>query len=47
MKAFKNLAQHVLNPLHVFCRLRQMGMSVRAARRMCKLYELCVYRMVL
>ncbi len=47
MKALKDMARHILNPLHVFCRLRQLGMSVPAARRMCRVYEYCVYRLVL
>jgi hypothetical protein len=47
MTAFKDTARHILNPLHVFCRLRQLGMSVTVARSMCRVYEYCVYRLVL
>jgi hypothetical protein len=31
--------QHKLNALHVFCRLRDMGISAKAAQRLIKLYE--------
>lgn len=46
MKAVRNMAQHVFNPLHVFCRLRQAGMNDRAARFVCRVYETCLYRIV-
>jgi hypothetical protein len=31
--------QHKLNALHVFCRLRDMGISAKAAQRLIRLYE--------
>lgn len=44
---FKRLVQHLFNPLHVFCRLRQCGLGAVGARRVCSLYERCVYRFVM
>ena len=40
MKAVKlrNYLQHILNPAHIYCRLRDMGLGQRKARRMT-----CVY----
>jgi hypothetical protein len=43
-KGLKSSLQHVLNPLHVFCRLKEAGFSDQAARRMCKAYERRIYR---
>jgi len=31
--------QHKLNALHVFCRLRDMGISAKVAQRLIRLYE--------
>ncbi len=39
--------QHRLNPLHVYCRLRTMGIADKAARVMTACYERVVYRRVL
>ena len=36
--------QHHMNPLHVYCRLRSLGMHNSAAFRVCSLYEKYVYR---
>lgn len=47
MAAIRNYCQHVLNPLHLFCRLRQAGMSSPSARRVCHLYEQGLYRFIL
>ncbi|WP_243547248.1 hypothetical protein [Pseudodesulfovibrio tunisiensis] len=47
MKGFRNFCQHVFNPLHVFCRLRQVGFSGRFARRFCRMYERNVYRFMI
>ncbi|NJB68246.1 hypothetical protein GGQ74_001919 [Desulfobaculum xiamenense] len=44
MSAFKCLMQHYLNPLHVYCRLRDMGVSTSLTRHMCSVYERYVYR---
>jgi len=44
MKTFRHMCQHVLNPLHVFCRLRSLGMSRQVARNVSRAYELSLYR---
>ena len=35
--------QHYLNPLHVFCRLRNMGLSKTPALYICLFYERAVF----
>lgn len=35
--------QHRLNPLHVYCRLIEIGMSKRFSFSVCKYYEILVY----
>lgn len=47
MRQFKRLLQHALNPLHVYCRLRDSGLPPAQAQRVCRLYERFVYRLVL
>jgi len=47
MKGLRCRLQHHLNPLHVYCRLRTMGMNRRAARVVSFCYERVVYRFVL
>jgi len=39
--------QHRLNPLHVYCRLREAGMKDKKAKRVSSLYERLIYRPVL
>lgn len=46
MNSIRNIAQHTFNPLHVFCRLRQVGMNIRAARVVCRVYETCLYKLM-
>ena len=31
--------KHYMNPLHLYCRLRDLGISRRPATLLCKLYE--------
>ncbi|WP_243310724.1 hypothetical protein [Fundidesulfovibrio agrisoli] len=40
MKAVKlrNYLQHILNPAHVYCRLRDLGLGRVKARRMTRVY---------
>ncbi|WP_419785035.1 hypothetical protein [Pseudodesulfovibrio sp.] len=47
MQSFRKICQHVFNPLHVFCRLRQVGVSGRIAIGMCRIYERGFYRHLL
>jgi len=37
--------KHYLNPLHVYCRLRDLGMTKGVAVSLCKLYERMVFRL--
>jgi hypothetical protein len=34
-----SLLQHYLNPLHIYCRLRDLGLSRWQAIKVCKFYE--------
>lgn len=43
----RNLLQHYLNPLHVYCKLRAFGVRASLATRLCRFYERCVYKGVL
>ena len=43
MHGFKHRLQHRLNPLHVYCRLRDLGLRGPTARRLCALYERLVF----
>jgi len=36
--------QHYLNPLHIYCRLRDIGLSKGKAVSMCRIYEHFVFR---
>ena len=44
MKAVGKTLQHYLNPLHVYCRLRDMGIPKAIAISVCKFYEHAVFR---
>lgn len=43
-KAFRNAAMHVLNPLHVYSRMRDIGVADKAARYVGRTYEKYIYR---
>ena len=45
MLTFRRFCQHIFNPLHVFCRLRQAGVHPHAAMSMCRAYERSFYRL--
>jgi hypothetical protein len=47
MKYMRCQLQHLLNPLHIYCRLQQAGLTEPLARRLCKAYERSVYRRIL
>ena len=36
--------QHYLNPLHVYCRMRDMGIAKETARYLCRIYERAIFR---
>jgi len=41
---FLDRIRHLLNPLHIYCRLTSIGMPSRVAMGICKTYETCLYR---
>lgn len=47
MSRFRSHIQHHCNPLHIYCRLRDWGLSYGAARRVSGCYERLFYRLVL
>lgn len=46
MSRFRNAFHHVFNPLHVYCRLKDMGLPKPMARRMSRVYERFVFRLL-
>jgi hypothetical protein len=44
MNHLRSLFQHYCNPLHIYCRLREMGITSPVALRMCSVYERFVFR---
>lgn len=47
MEIMRARLQHKMNPLHLYCRLRHMGLGHFPARTMCAIYERVLYRQVL
>lgn len=47
MYDFRAKLQHRMNPLHIYCRLRDLGISVPTAQRVTGFYERFVYRLAL
>ncbi len=44
MRTVRFFVQHYFNPLHVYCRLREIGVNTCTAQRFCTVYERFVYR---
>jgi len=38
--------RHYFNPLHVYCRLRDIGLGSTGARRLCRAYERFFFRFI-
>ncbi len=36
--------KHYMNPLHIYCRLRDIGISRNAAIFMCRIYERAIFK---
>lgn len=36
--------RHILNPLHIYCRLRDIGIDRGSALFLCRLYEYSIFR---
>ncbi|MGE4194329.1 MAG: hypothetical protein AB7E51_13130 [Pseudodesulfovibrio sp.] len=47
MNGLRSRLQHRLNPLHVYCRLRSLGLAHRTASAVSLCYERALYRRVL
>ena len=47
MSSLRERLQHLLNPLHLYCRLLDAGLAKPTARRMSRAYERALYRRLL
>jgi len=47
MSTLRHRLQHLLNPLHLYCRLLEAGLAEPLARRMSRAYERALYRLLL
>jgi hypothetical protein len=45
MSQIKGFLQHHFNPLHVYCKLRKLGVVTPVAQRVCNYYERYFYRL--
>ena len=43
MRNFMLAIQHRLNPLHLYCRLREKGVKGSCSLSMCKWYQILIY----
>lgn len=44
---FMDKIRHLFNPLHLYCKLTDCGVSRKVALDICKTYEACVYKQTL
>jgi len=47
MNTLRRRLQHMFNPLHLYCRLKEAGLAEPLARRLSRVYERAVYRHLL
>ena len=47
MERIRDKLQHRFNPLHLYCRLRAVGLTHNAASLLSRCYERALYRIVL
>lgn len=45
MRRIRNAVHHLFNPLHVYCRLKDIGLSKPVAHRVSRVYERYVFRL--
>lgn len=38
--------KHYMNPLHIYCRLRDLGIAKGTARFLCRIYERIIFKHV-
>ena len=43
MNTLRNFLQHTFNPVHMYCRLMDIGLDKVRARKMCRVYERFIY----
>jgi hypothetical protein len=43
MQKMKRELKHLINPLHVYCRLLDLGMGRRLSSRLCHFYEHAIF----
>jgi len=46
MHQIRNFMQHFFNPLHVYCRLKDLGVRTPTAHRVTQAYERYVWRLI-
>lgn len=46
MRQIRDFMQHMFNPLHVYCRLKDMGVAAPTAHRVTRAYERLVWRRI-
>jgi len=39
--------QHYMNPIHIYCRLRDLGVSKELAISLCRVYEYLIFKRLL
>ena len=44
MRQLRDFVQHFFNPLHVYCRLKDLGVKAPAAHRFTRAYERLLWR---
>lgn len=47
MLTLRRFMQHTFNPLHMYCRLRSVGLTNDFAHKVCLAYERYVYKTIL
>ncbi|SDK93878.1 hypothetical protein SAMN05660337_1773 [Maridesulfovibrio ferrireducens] len=40
----KEFMEHIFNPLHIYCRLIDCGLSSRTAKKVARIYELFIFK---
>ncbi len=41
---FRDKVEHIFNPLHVYCRLKECGISGKKALKCARIYEVCLFK---
>ena len=40
----QKIIKHYMNPLHIYCRMRDMGIAKGTAMFLCRIYECCIFK---